>query len=405
MISMSVSIFLLIAALCQQVQLGRAQECPPITEDEIAVIIASYLTDPSVCGGANIPPTIALSEVYVNCLVPGQVQGRYRFATVTARYERSDKGSIPQLSQVDIGCSSATDEWDANVLLDVAAGASQVISCGAGRTENDTHTDCSRCLSPELALSLALPTGDNSDVYHCIECDPACQSVGMGFCYGLSDTECCSYYDEGVCTGSCRTNQEPDSSGNFECVCTDFWREPECIECDVPCLNGGSPETSTCSRCSCPSGYTGDFCEQDIDECSVGVPCTGGGECTNTIGGYSCSCDVGLTGKNCNIDINECLVDNPCKNSGSCLNEPFGSFRCVCAENWAGPTCEECAVENCRRCEAGSVPARCEQDQCEEGYQHDENGMCGTYAHIYMPFMFPPVVYMYIAILFSIHAV
>ena len=61
------------------------------------------------------------------------------------------------------------------------------------------------------------------------ECDPACQSVGMGFCYGLSDTECCSYYDEGVCTGSCRTNQEPDSSGNFECVCTDFWREPECI--------------------------------------------------------------------------------------------------------------------------------------------------------------------------------
>ena len=168
MISMCVCIFLLIAALCHQAPLGRAQECPPITEEEIAVVIASYLTDPSVCGGAVSAPSIALGEVYLNCLVPGQVQGRYRFATVTARYERSDKGPIPQLSQVDIGCSPATDQWDASVLLTVAAGASQVISCGTGRTENDTRTDCSRCLSPELAHTLALPTGDNSDVYHCI---------------------------------------------------------------------------------------------------------------------------------------------------------------------------------------------------------------------------------------------
>ena len=165
MIPMRVCLFVLIAVLCQKV---RAQECPPITEDEIAVAIASYLTDPSVCGGATSPPSIALSEVYFNCLVPGQTQGRYRFATVTARYERSDKGPIPQLSQVDIGCSPITDQWDANVLLAVAAGASQVISCGTGRTENHTRTDCSRCLSPELAQTLSLPTDDDTDVYHCV---------------------------------------------------------------------------------------------------------------------------------------------------------------------------------------------------------------------------------------------
>ena len=150
-------------------------------------------------------------------------------------------------------------------------------------------------------------------------------------------------------------------------------------ECDLQCLNGGTPELDTCTPCSCPIGYTGNFCEEDIDECSVGDPCTGGGECTNTMGGYSCSCDVGLTGKNCNIDINECLFENPCMNSGSCFNEPFGSFHCMCAENWAGPTCQECAVENCRRCEVGSVPARCEREQCEEGYHLDADGKCGKY--------------------------
>ena len=42
------------------------------------------------------------------------------------------------------------------------------------------------------------------------------------------------------------------------------------------------------------SGYTGEFCEQEINECTSD-PCMHGGECVDQINMYTCSC---LPGKN-----------------------------------------------------------------------------------------------------------
>lgn len=81
--------------------------------------------------------------------------------------------------------------------------------------------------------------------------------------------------------------------------------------------------------CSCPAGYKGTDCMQDIDEChDSGSPCEHGGTCVNTPGSYRCDCAIGFAGARCEVNINEC-DSNPCQNEGTCLDER-GSYRCVC---------------------------------------------------------------------------
>jgi len=91
--------------------------------------------------------------------------------------------------------------------------------------------------------------------------------------------------------------------------------------------------------CKCKNGYTGQHCEENINECASS-PCVNGGTCKDEVGQYVCACPAGFKGNNCEIDIDEC-VDNPCKNGGSCVNSPPGSYRCNCAEGYKGDHCQE----------------------------------------------------------------
>ena len=69
--------------------------------------------------------------------------------------------------------------------------------------------------------------------------------------------------------------------------------------------------------CDCEdTGFTGQTCQVDIDECEV-EPCRHNSTCTNLINDYSCSCWPGYDGKNCSQDISDCL-DSPCRNNATC---------------------------------------------------------------------------------------
>lgn len=52
-------------------------------------------------------------------------------------------------------------------------------------------------------------------------------------------------------------------------------------------------DTGNTHFCRCQAGYTGSYCEEQVDECSPN-PCQNGATCTDYLGGYSC--EVGVVG-------------------------------------------------------------------------------------------------------------
>lgn len=81
-----------------------------------------------------------------------------------------------------------------------------------------------------------------------------------------------------------------------------------------------------------------------------------GGRCTDKLGGFSCSCSSGFTGRYCEADIDEC-ASNPCNGEGSlaCV-QLNNNYKCACMEGWEGKGCEV-RMQNCPReavvCENG----------------------------------------------------
>ena len=91
-------------------------------------------------------------------------------------------------------------------------------------------------------------------------------------------------------------------------------------------------------NCSCPDGYNGTTCQEDIDECGSD-PCENGGTCTDGVNGFNCSCPDGYNGTTCQEDIDECGSD-PCENGGTCTDGVNG-FNCSCQDGYNGTTCQE----------------------------------------------------------------
>ena len=60
------------------------------------------------------------------------------------------------------------------------------------------------------------------------------------------------------------------------------------------CLSSG-PFNYTCL---CDSGYTGQHCEVNIDDC-VAATCPEDSDCMDGVESYSCDCHVGFVGENC----------------------------------------------------------------------------------------------------------
>jgi len=114
--------------------------------------------------------------------------------------------------------------------------------------------------------------------------------------------------------------------------CTD---NPEADICVPPvtceedsCENGGVCSVSDdVIACDCEgTGYEGERCEEEVDDCSPD-PCANGGECYDMHMDFGCACPAGYTGKTCDLTC------------AACFDEAVAG---VCAEVWA--ICEAAPV-------------------------------------------------------------
>ncbi|XP_065104358.1 protein crumbs homolog 2b isoform X1 [Paramisgurnus dabryanus] len=146
---------------------------------------------------------------------------------------------------------------------------------------------------------------------------------------------------------------------------------PLCLSGE-PCQNNGTcRDLFNFFDCECAPGWTGDRCQDNIDECGQ-QPCFHG-TCRDLPGDYECLCAPGYGGKNCQVDEDECQ-DHRCENGASCV-DAIGGYTCVCPPDHTGPFCQwrfppqQCDVdlqcENEGMCTEGDLGANC---TCKPGF-------------------------------------
>ena len=74
---------------------------------------------------------------------------------------------------------------------------------------------------------------------------------------------------------------------------------------------------------SSTSGYTGELCEAEINECDS-QPCLFNGTCTDLINNFRCACAEGFMGSQCEAVVRSCVLDNPCGQHAVCVEKPAG---------------------------------------------------------------------------------
>ncbi|XP_028513086.1 neurogenic locus Notch protein [Exaiptasia diaphana] len=164
------------------------------------------------------------------------------------------------------------------------------------------------------------------------------------------------------------------SDWSFTCDCPSGYTGDHC-ETDIddcaknPCQNGKCIDGINSYKCDCVAGYSGKNCENNVDECADG-PCKNGAKCIDGVNAYKCECAPGFNRKNCENNVDEC-AKKPCQNGAKCI-DGVNSYTCKCAAGYTGPNCEtnvdECAKKPCQNgaeCIDGVNSYEC---KCKLGY-------------------------------------
>uniref|UniRef100_A0A672LG93 Neurogenic locus notch homolog protein 2-like n=1 Tax=Sinocyclocheilus grahami TaxID=75366 RepID=A0A672LG93_SINGR len=167
-------------------------------------------------------------------------------------------------------------------------------------------------------------------------------------------------------------NCQPGTSGELNCHCTfemcilnmcvlttGFTGEMCQVDIDecasTPCHNGAKClDRPNGYECECAEGFTGTLCTDNINDCEP-KPCHHG-DCIDGIATFTCECHPGYMGERCNEEINECS-SNPCLSGGTCVDKVNG-FQCLCPTGTHGPLCHS-GADHCS-------PMPCLHGECIE---------------------------------------
>ena len=188
----------------------------------------------------------------------------------------------------------------------------------------------------------------------CDECPTSNRTINEG----AIDISSCQAIDctENICQngGLCLARQH-----QIQCYCpagfSGKFCEIDINECDSrPCYNDGKCiDLPQSYRCECLEGYSGLQCQEEESDCVAGA-CPDRAMCKDNpgIGQFECLCRSGYTGADCSVTVDPCVEQgNPCNNSGVCTPLEQGKFQCECMSGWEGRLCElntdDCAEMPC----------------------------------------------------------
>ncbi|PIK41102.1 hypothetical protein BSL78_22053 [Apostichopus japonicus] len=314
--------------------------------------------------------------------------------TFCSKYQCQD-GTKRQISQDPISSVCTTPSCPANQRFSIPGSCCQFC---------EGHDFCNAenlCTAPKICLShstyheCVCPGGfkgvgdtcvdvnecaEGSDaVMHCQEGSVCVNIQGSYRCDCLpgysraSDTHCTRIDECSQGGHNCSADATcVDAVDGFSCVCNDGFigNGETCIpECYPPCQNGGQCELS--GECTCPRGFKGKQCQNDVDECERQIDdCTGNSQCVNLVGSFHCECNVGFgrtgaitdNGESC-VDIDECAEGHTC-HKGTLCNNLQGSYECRCSP---GGNCDpNCWISKKKSKKDGSTwDQGCQSCSCE----------------------------------------
>ncbi|XP_062851085.1 protein delta homolog 2 [Trichomycterus rosablanca] len=139
-----------------------------------------------------------------------------------------------------------------------------------------------------------------------------------------------------------------NKAGDYSCLCPEGFygkncelKTGPCHKIKSPCKNGGICEDlggfALKLSCRCLAGFTGPYCETNIDDCLMS-PCANGATCVDGVNRFSCLCPAGFMGRFCTVNLDDC-ASQPCLNGGRCIDR-VNKFHCLCPAGYTGQTCE-----------------------------------------------------------------